>query len=380
MSDKKYDIITEDEIDEGLATDAYFDRTDAILEATDTNPYVVAEISADLDNWHVLAGLKDAAHLLEGKPVDLYAPPEGTLFHEDPVIRIEGKYLDFGRYETPFIGFISQASAIATSAMRVRAAAGDTTVLSFGSRRQHPATAAMIERSAMIGGMDGISNIAGGQTIGIEAGGTMPHALVICMRDQKHAWQAYNDIIDEEAPRLMICDTYEDEKKEAIDAAELLGDELDGVRLDTSSSRRGDMHEIIEEVRWELNARGFEDVEIFVTGGIGVDEIREFKDITDGFGVGQAIASSSPVDFSLDIVTVEDELAGKRGKKSGRKQVYRDGMEDTVALEGQEGSGEALLEPIVKNGEIVADFSVNEARERCSNDAQQLKDRDKLNI
>ena len=122
----------------------------------------------------------------------------------------------------------------------------------------------------------------------------------------------------------MLCDTYEDEKKESVAAAEALGESLDSVRLDTTGSRRGDMREIVEEVRWELDLRGYEDVGIFVSGGMGLEEVVELRDVVDGFGVGGSIASVSPIDFSLDIVEVEGEPAGKRGEKSGKKEVYRD--------------------------------------------------------
>ncbi|MDY7081010.1 MAG: nicotinate phosphoribosyltransferase, partial [Halobacteria archaeon] len=342
--ERRYDIVTADDIDDGRVTDAYFERTEEILEAEDVNPEVVADVGEDIDDWHVFAGLKDVAKLLEGKPIDLYSVPEGTLFKENPVMYIEGDYLDFARYETTILGFICQASGIATSAMRVKAAADEKDVISFGTRRQHPSTAAMIERSAMLGGMDGISNVAGGEIIGVEAGGTMPHALVISMRDQEKAWGAYNRVLDEEVPRVMLCDTYSDERDEAVRAAELLGDDLDSVRLDTTSSRRGDFREIIEEVRWELDARGFDDVGIFVSGGIGVEDILELKDVVDGFGVGGSVANSPPVDFSLDIVEVEGEFAAKKGERCGKKQIYRDGMDDTVVLADSDEENEVKVE------------------------------------
>ncbi|MDZ7688531.1 MAG: nicotinate phosphoribosyltransferase [Halobacteriales archaeon] len=318
---RRYDIVTPEEIDDGLATDAYFERTETILEGEGVNPEVVADIGEEFETPHVFVGLKDVARLLEGQDVDLYALPEGSLFERAPAMRVEGEYLEFGRYETAILGFICRASAVASATARVKAVAGDVPVVSFGTRREHPSTAAMIERSAHIGGADGVSNVAGAREVGLEATGTMPHALVICMRDQKRAWKAYDEHVAEEVPRIMLCDTYEDEKKESIAAADALGDALDSVRLDTTGSRRGDMREIVEEVRWELDIRGYDDIDIFVSGGIGVEEVLELRDVADGFGVGGSIASIPPVDFSLDIVEVEGEFAGKRGEKSGKKEV-----------------------------------------------------------
>ena len=369
---RKYDIVTEEEITEGLATDAYFERTETILEGEGVNPEVIADIGEKVETPHVFAGLKDVAHLLEGKEVDLYALPEGSLFEDAPAMRIEGKYMNFGRYETAILGFICRASAVASATARVKAAAGDVPVVSFGTRREHPSTAAMIERSAHIGGADGVSNVAGAEAVGLEATGTMPHALVICMRDQVRAWKAYDEHVDDDVPRIMLCDTYEDEKKESIDAAEALGDALDSVRLDTTGSRRGDFREIIEEVRWELDAHGYDDVDIFVSGGIGVEEVLELRDIADGFGVGGSIASVPPIDFSLDIVEVEGELAGKRGEKSGRKEVYRDEEGEHVVL--AEETEKTDYVQILDDGEIVSDFSLEDARGRVLSNLDVLEE------
>ncbi len=360
--ERRYDIVTPEEIDEGEATDAYFERTEEILEGEGVNPSVVADVGEAVGEPHVFAGLKDAARLLEGTGVDLYALPEGSVFEKAPVMRIEGPYRNFGRYETALLGFICKASAVATSAARLKAAAGDASVVSFGTRREHPTTAAMIERSAHIGGADGVSNVAGARAVGLEATGTMPHALVISMRDQVRAWKAFDEHVDEDYPRIMLCDTYDDEKKESVAAAETLGDALEGVRLDTTGSRRGSMREIVEEVRWELDVRGYDHVDIFVSGGIGIDEIIDLRDVADGFGVGGSMASVPPVDFSLDIVEVEGELAGKRGEKSGRKEVYRDDDGEHVVPADEAERSDYVQ--VLDDGEVVRDFDADEARGR----------------
>lgn len=360
--ERRYDIVTPEEIESGRATDAYFERTETILEGEGVNPEVVADVGEEVETPHVFTGLKDVTKLLEGTGVDLYALPEGSVFERAPVMRIEGNYSDFGRYETSLLGFICRASAVASATARIKTVAGDVPVVSFGTRREHPTTAAMIERSAYIGGADGVSHVAGAEAVGLEASGTMPHALVISMRDQVKAWEAYDEHVDEDAPRIMLCDTYDDEKSESIEAAEALGNALDSVRLDTTGSRRGDMREIVEEVRWELDLRGYDDVGVFVSGGIGIKEVLELRDVADGFGVGGSIASVSPVDFSLDIVEVEGEPAGKRGQKSGRKEVYRDkDGEHVVPLEDAEKTDYVQ---VLDDGEPVYEFDIDEARGR----------------
>jgi nicotinate phosphoribosyltransferase len=374
MTDRKYDLLTAEDIDEGRATAAYFLRTEEVLDDVGADPEVVAELSAP-EGWNLIVGLEDLARLLEGVPVDVYAPPEGTPISGGPILRIEGSYRAFGRYESSMLGFLAHASGIASAAWRVRAAAGDRTVLSFGTRRQHPALGAMIERSALIGGVDGIGNVGGGEVIGVEAGGTMPHALAIVLGSSEAAWGAFDDALDPDVPRVMLCDTFDDEAEEVRRALETLGEELDGVRLDTTGSRRGDMRAIVEDVRWELRRDDREDVDVLVSGGIDVPAVERLRDVADGFGVGGAIANADPIDFSLNVVEVDGDARAKRGVKPGAKTVYRDGYEDTVVERGETAPGEELLEPLLEDGEIVRAFDLDDARERARAAIEPLAER-----
>ncbi|WP_101294046.1 nicotinate phosphoribosyltransferase [Halegenticoccus soli] len=373
----EFDIVGSEAILEGRATDAYFERTETTLRNAGRNPRVVAEVTADQfpsGDFELLAGVEDAAHLLAGRAVDADAVPEGRLFDGGPVMRIEGRYLEFARLETSLLGFLSHASGIATAALETRTAAPDSTVLSFGARHVHPSIAAVVERSALLAGLDGFSHVAAGDILGREASGTMPHALVICFGRgrQEEAWRAFDEAVPEGVPRIALCDTYSDEKDEVVRAVEALGDRLDGVRLDTTSSRRGDFRHIVREVRWELDARGYDGVDIFVSGGLGPDDLRRLRDVVDGFGVGGYISNADPIDFALDIVEVEGEPTAKRGKLSGVKEVYRTpGGGHHVGLRDRPAPADAdpLFEPLVRDGEIVAEFDLDAATERAAEDA-----------
>ena len=376
----EFDIVDADAIRDGRATDAYFDRTETALRRADRNPRVVAEVTADQfpdGEFEVVAGLKDAVALLAGRDIDVDAIPEGRLFDGGPVMRIEGPYLAFARLETSLLGFLSHASGIATAALDCRTAAPDAQVLSFGARHVHPSMAGVVERSALVGGLDGFSHVAAGELIGREASGTMPHALAICFGrgEQEAAWRAFDEAVDEAVPRIALCDTYSDEVDEVLRAVETLGDDLDGVRLDTTGSRRGDFRHIVREVQWELDARGHGDIDVYVSGGLGPADLRELRDVVDGFGVGGYVSNAEPVDFALDLVSVDGEPAAKRGKLSGAKDAYRtaDGAH-AVGLADRPGpdDAESLMEPVIRDGDVVDDdpFDLDAAAERALEDAK----------
>jgi len=333
---RKFHVATEEEIKNGVTTDVYFSRTREILEKEGlADLQVTAEITTSSLpknwDWGILAGVEEAVHLLEDINVDVKSFPEGSLFHasdasgiREPVMVLEGRYFDFCTYETPLLGLLCHASGIATMAARVRRSAGTKTILSFGIRRAHPVLAPMIDRACYIGGFDAVSSLAGARLLGKKPSGTMPHSLIIAVGDQVRAWKSYDEHMPEDVPRIMLVDTYCDEKTEVIMAAEALGGRLFGVRLDTPGSRRGNFADIIKEVRWELDLRGFKNVKIYVSGGLDDESVRTLSDAgADGFGVGTTVSNAPSVDFAMDIVEAAGKPVAKRGKLGGRKEVWR---------------------------------------------------------
>lgn len=360
----------EKEILEGITTDVYFLRTEEILKKRGINPRVVAEVSTTSQTWGILCGVQEVLNLMEGKNVNIYGMDDGCFFRGgEPVMVIEGNYLDFCVYETAILGFLCHASGIATKTARMKLYAGESKILSFGTRRLHPAIAPFIEKCAYIGGADGFSNVSAERFLNMKSAGTMPHALIICMGDQKEAWKAFDEIISEDVPRILLCDTYYDEKTEVIMALETLGERVQAIRIDTPKSRRGDIRSILSEIRWEMQLRGFENVKIVLSGGVEEEDVKKLRDLVDIFGIGTSIASAPPIDFALDIVEVEGKPSAKRGKKGGRKQLYRnmETLEDFVLPYGRappEGT-EEMLKPLMIEGEILRPQRIEEARERA---------------
>jgi nicotinate phosphoribosyltransferase len=170
----------------------------------------------------------------------------------------------------------------------------------------------------------------------------------------------------------MLVDTFYDERVESLMAAQLLGERLYGVRLDTPSSRRGNMQMIVKEVRWVLDLHGYKNVKIFVSGGIDEKEVVALRDLVDGFGVGTSIAFPPSIDFSMDIVEVMRDgkwiPISKRGKLPGFKQLYRcpNSLEDHVLPWGSESplcndgsKARPMLELYMSRGKIVKDLSTS---------------------
>jgi nicotinate phosphoribosyltransferase len=357
-----------EDIKKGLVSDVYFERTRQVLEKLNINKNVTAEIVLKKFpgeyQWGVWAGLEESLTVLNELKINVRSMPEGTIFDvNQPVMVIEGPYLEFGIYETALLGFLCQASGIATKAARCRIAAGEKQVISFGARRMHPSIAPMIERNAYVGGCDGVAVVKSAELLGLEPSGTIPHALILIMGDTVSAVKMFNEIIDKKIKRVALVDTFLDEKFEALNVVQALGDDLFGIRLDTPGNRRGDFLSILKEVRWELDLRGFQNVKILVSGGIDEYKILELNEVVDAYGVGTSISSSPVLDFALDIVAIEGEPIAKRGKPSGEKDVFRCPVcyKTVVVPSGWKFSPvcdcgkdyENMLKPLVENGELI---------------------------
>lgn len=365
-----FHVAGEKEIREGKVTDVYFQRTLQILEKKGINPWVKAEFVAkslpDEWSWAVLAGLDEVAYLLKDLPVKVQAMNEGTVFYPNqPVLEIEGYYQDFCVYETAILGLMCQATGIATKSARYKKLAGDRLVMSFGARRMHPVIAPMIERSAFIGGCDGVSVIKGGEIIGEDPLGTIPHALIICIGSTVDSLKAFDEVIDPDVNRVALIDTFHDEKFECLNVAEALGEKLHAVRFDTPSSRRGDFQHILQETRWELDLRGFNHVKFFVSGGIKEQDLPFLNPLVDAYGIGTSISNAPVVDFSMDIVEVDGKPLAKRGKCSGAKKVLRcDECHEYLVLPLKNevescscgGRYENLIRPLVEKGNLLYDL------------------------
>ncbi len=349
--------VTWDDIRRGRTTDAYFERTVEVLEKSGLDPFVTMEVSLKrlpdpAYRFGVLCGVRDVAALLEGVPVDVDAMPDGEFFYPgEPVLRIRGRYRDFALLENAILGLLCKPSGIATKALRCRIAARDRLLFSFGTRRVPPELAVKVEYACLVGGFDGISNIAAAARLGVPAMGTMPHALMLAFGSSEAAFLAFDTHLPPDVPRIALVDTFGSPVEETELALASFGDRLAGVRVDS-----GDLAKMGRELRWRLRLVGRTDVRLYASGGLDEHTLAKLADVYDGFGVGTAVADAPTMDFALKIVEVDGIPRAKVGNLPGVKGVWRDAWRDVALPSGDVGQGMSLLRPVLRDGKIVEEF------------------------
>ena len=314
---RKFFSATHEEIAQGYTTDIYFISAQEVLRHLNLeDTTVVAEVFPRRSG--ILCGVEEVLHLLSDSAVEVWSLEEGEKFEpKEVVMRIKGPYSQFGIFETPLLGILAHSSGWATAAWECKQAAQEKTVISFGARHVHPAVAPVMERAALVGGVDGAACILGAKLAGKNPGGTMPHAVILIVGDTVVTARAFVEVIPEKFPRIVLVDTFKDEAEESLRVAQFLRDELDGVRLDTPDERGGVTVALVEEVRERLRQAGFGGVQIVVSGGLNPERIALLRDKVDIFGVGSYISGHPPIDMTMDIKEVAGQRVAKRGRIPG---------------------------------------------------------------
>jgi nicotinate phosphoribosyltransferase len=320
---KKPEFKPDEAVLSGETADIYFARTIEILRHEGLDPMATMEFSSSRAG--MLCGMEEAKALLDRVlPEDqreVWSLEEGeSMDTREVVLRITAPYQSYGLYETALCGILSHCSGWATAAREIVAAARGIPVISFGARHVHPSVSGVLDYSAIVGGCAGCSSVVGAKIAGIEAAGTMPHALIIVMGDTVRATVAFDKYTPPEVPRVSLVDTFKDEAEESLRVAEALGEKLNSVRLDTPGERGRVTVDLVKEVRARLDLAGYKKVKIFVSGGLDPERITYFLDSgapVDGFGVGSYISSAKPIDFTADLHEVEGKPIAKRGRIPG---------------------------------------------------------------
>ncbi len=322
---------------------------------------------------------------------DVWALPEGEIyFPPEPILRIAGPRIEVQVVESFLLNTFNAQSMWASKAARMTLAAEGRAVIDMSLRRDHGMDAAMkVARASYLAGAAGTSNVLAGQMFGIPTYGTLAHAYIMSFDHELDAFRAFAQ--DCPTNVILLIDTYDTLR--GADHAIIVGREmaargekLRGVRIDS-----GDLVALSQGVRARLDAAGFNDVRILLSGDLDEYQMRNLLQqgaAVDSFGVGTNLGTS-PDDPSLGAVykLVEDP-AGPRAKLStgkatlpGSKQVWRHftpagTMErDVIALASEAGppGAQPLLQHVMAKGEIVADIpSLGRSRDFCKQRLAQL--------
>jgi len=299
--------------------------------------------------------------------VDVWAMKEGNFFFpNEPIIRIQGPIFHAQIAETYLLNVINFQTLIASKASRIKNLAPNKILLEFGTRRSHsPLAGVYAARASYIAGFNGTSNVVADLELGINSTGTMAHSFVQKFEKEIDSFNIYYDIYDENS--ILLIDTYDTER--GAQKCHQFGNKIRGVRIDS-----GDLIDHARKVRKILDEIGCDKVLIIASSDLNEYKIKEIMDKKapiDAFGVGTELATSSDDPTISGVYKLIEYNNKPRIKISedkitypGVKQIFRiydkNGMfkEDILALneEVPPGNSEALLIPIIKNGNVITEL------------------------
>lgn len=330
-------------IGEGFYSANYFLKSRAIVRKTAPG-HIVEEQFFQRREEAMACGIDEAIALLQEfadhpEELRILALDDGDIVGAgEPVLKIEGRYEDFGFLESMIDGILARRSSVATNVLEVVRALRGTPCFSMADRQDDYLTQAGDGYATYVAGIRKFSTDAQGSWVGVKGMGTMPHALIeIAGGDVVKAARMYHECFPGEKVTCLI-DYHNDVVRDSLRAARELGDILGGVRVDTSKSLvdhwfdgkdtsgfdpRGVCKELIYALRKELDKAGFPNVHITVSSGFTAEKIEEWTRIgvpVDMYGVGSSLIRNDTVGFTGDLV----KLDGRPEAKEGRADVPSD--------------------------------------------------------
>lgn len=331
---------------DGYYSDAYFVHAKQLLEAEDLHPTVTMQVFQK--ESAALGGVDEAVAILKQcagarRPDGTWDPGWDELnvraLHEgdqiDPhetVMTIEGDYSLFAHLETVYLGCMARRTLVMRNVREVVSAAHDKSILFFPARHDHWLVQTGDGWAAHVAGAIGVSTDAQASWWGGRGVGTVPHALIAAYGgDTVAAARAFADRFAGQMNVTVLVDFENDSVATSLAVAEALGDDLWGVRLDTSeaivdralwdemgeSSPTGVTPELVRKVRSALDDTGRHNVRIVASGGFDAERIRRFEADevpVDAYGVGSSLLRGSN-DFTADVVRVDGRPCAKVGRK-----------------------------------------------------------------
>lgn len=328
----------DERIGEGWFSAVYFLKTAEIARRYCEDKQVTMQFFQRHDDV-VLCGIDEAIALLHTfadspETLDIKALNDGDKIGAyETVLSITGNYQKFGFLEGLIDGLLARRTSIATNVHDVVQAAGDKEVIFMGDRDDHFGQQAGDGYSAYIGGSSAQATHAMNEWWGKEGLGTMPHALIQLFNgDLLEAAKAYYETFPED--KLMVLVDYNNNViEDSLRVARHFGEKLVAVRVDTSGNMvdqyfmrnphllgpfdpRGTNPTLIRALRDALDAEGYTNVKIVVSGGFNPKKIEEFEaqnTPVDVYGVGSSLLKVN-VSFTGDNVLLDGEPQAKAGR------------------------------------------------------------------
>jgi len=328
-------------IREGYYSDQYFNLTKSLLEAEDHHPQVLMQVFQK--EHSILGGIDEAIAILrecagrrgpDGVWVNGWNELEVRALYEgdpieprEPVLTIRGDYALFAHLETVYLGCLARRTLVMRNVAEVVEAARGKEILFFPARHDHWLVQTGDGWAAHVAGAIGVSTDAQASWWGGRGVGTVPHGLIAAYNGSTvEAAKAFARRYAAQMHVTVLVDFENDSVRTALEVARALGDDLWGVRLDTSEALvdeslkgtdlRGVQPELVRKVRAALDAEGFERVRIVVSGGFDAARIRRFEAEgipVDVYGVGSSLIRGAN-DFTADVVEVDGRPCAKVGR------------------------------------------------------------------
>ncbi|QHE53291.1 nicotinate phosphoribosyltransferase [Pontibacillus sp. HMF3514] len=332
----------DERIEEGWFSAVYFLKTRKIVENTLPDNYVTMQFFQKKDA--VLCGTDEAIALIHTfadhpEELSIYSLKDGDRIRPfETVLTITGPYQHFGYLEGIIDGILSRRTSVSTNVFNVvksaRASGKQKPVIFMGDRDDHYTQQAGDGYAAYIGGSTAQATHAMNEWWGKEGMGTMPHALIQMFQgDVVAATRAYKEQFPDDE-LMALVDYNNDVITDSLKVAREFGDELNGVRVDTSRSLvdkyflrnqhlmgtfdpRGVNPELIFALRKALDAEGYNHVKIVASGGFTEDRIRKFEERkvpVDIYGVGSSLLNID-TSFTGDNVLLNGQNEAKEGRR-----------------------------------------------------------------